>query len=309
MSSPRTLTALLVVQRAVLSRPTSSTLQAVGAQSFYDNFRNAAVHEFSLKPGFAIGRDSGMRGIYANVQQIHGVPGKTLVLNIDLLAKEFLAHLDSLLANLEKPAPDHDPDMTAEEKARIARLSQYVLSEEAWFRAANELVAAMDLLEPRIKNFWECLGVGAGVVDRKNSEAEPEHSLINVHMMLAGLAIENLCKGHLAGRLNPKEKEDIKARGILPKSLKNHEILDLLARTKMKLSDIEKDLVERIGKAIWWRGRYPSPTSHEEIVPFVQKDSDVDKIKTLLQKLRAHVGAKDSYRLLDPNVLRTWPPS
>jgi hypothetical protein len=26
-----------------------------------------------------------------------------------------------------------------------------------------------------------------------------------------------------------------------------------------------------------------------------------------LQKLRAHVGAKDSYRILDPNVLRAWP--
>jgi hypothetical protein len=71
---------------------------AVGAQSFYDNFRNAAVHEFSLKPGFAIGRDFGMPGIYASVQQVPDVPGKTLVLNIDLLAKEFLAHLDSLLA-------------------------------------------------------------------------------------------------------------------------------------------------------------------------------------------------------------------
>jgi hypothetical protein len=58
------------------------------------------------------------------------------------------------------------------------------LSEKAWFRAANELVAAMELLEPNIKNFWDCVGGGAPVVDRKNSEAEPEHSLINVHMML-----------------------------------------------------------------------------------------------------------------------------
>jgi hypothetical protein len=196
--------------------------------------------------------------------------------------------------------------MTAEEKARIARFSQYVLSEKAWFRAANELVAAMDLLEPNIKNFWECVGVGTPVLDRKNSEAEPEHSLINVHMMLAGLAIENLCKGHLAGRLSLKEREDVEA-GVFPKSLKTHEILDLVARTGMTLSEREKDLVKRIHKAIWWRGRYPSPTSHEEIVPFVQWDSDIGRIKTFLQKLCTHVGAKDSYRRLDPTVLRAWP--
>jgi hypothetical protein len=142
--------------------------------------------------------------------------------------------------------------MTAEEKAKITRFSLYVLSEEAWFREANELITAMELLEPHIKNFWECVGVGAGVVDRKNSEAEPEHSLINVHMMLAGLAIENLCKGHLAGRLSPKEREEVEA-GVLPKSLKNHEILELVAGTGMTLSDIEKekDLVKRIEKAIW----------------------------------------------------------
>jgi hypothetical protein len=187
--------------------------------------------------------------------------------------------------------------MTAEEKAKIARFSLYVLSEEAWFREANELITAMELLEPHIKNFWECVGVDAGVVDRKNSEAEPEHSLINVHMMLAGLAIENLCKGHLAGRLSPKEREDLEA-GVLPKSLKNHEILELVAGTGMTLSDIEKekDLVKRIEKAIWWRGRYPSPTSYKEIIPFAQWDYDVGRIKTFLQKLRAHVGAKDSYR-------------
>jgi hypothetical protein len=78
---------------------------AVGAQVFYDNFRNAAVHEFGLKPGFGIGRDSGMPGVYANKQQIHGVPGDILVLNIDMLAKEFLAHIDDLLSKHVPPAP------------------------------------------------------------------------------------------------------------------------------------------------------------------------------------------------------------
>ena len=71
---------------------------AVGAQVFYDNFRNAAVHEFALKPGFGIGRDSGMPGVYANKQQIPGIAGDTLVLNIDLLTNEFLGHIDALLA-------------------------------------------------------------------------------------------------------------------------------------------------------------------------------------------------------------------
>ena len=110
MSSPRTLTVLLVVQRAVTWRPTYSTLAnnlpglnaAVGAQSFYENFRNAAVHEFSRSPALQSVVIPACQASMLSVQQVHGVPGKTLVLNIDLLAEEFLAHLDALLANLRR---------------------------------------------------------------------------------------------------------------------------------------------------------------------------------------------------------------
>ena len=178
-------------------------------------------------------------------------------------------------------------------RARISRFSQSVLSEEAWFRAANELIAAMELLEPHIKSFWDCLR--AQVLDQ-NSDPEPEHNLVNVHMMLAGFAIENLCKGYLAGRLSPEERDAVKA-GSLPESLRGtHNILNLVERTGMTLSETEKYLVKRIGEAIW-RGRYPIPTSHKKTGPSAQIGSDIRRIKTLLQRLRAHVGAKASYRI------------
>jgi hypothetical protein len=178
-------------------------------------------------------------------------------------------------------------------KAKIARFSQYILSEDAWFHTANELIEAMKLLEPRIKEFWDC--VNAQFLNQ-NSNPEPEHSLVNVHMMLAGFAIENLCKGYLVSRLSPDERDAVKA-GSLPKSLRGtHDILKFVERTGMTLSKTEKDLVERIGQAIW-RGRYPSPTSHEGIRPFARVGSDIRRITTILQKLRKQIGAKASYRL------------
>jgi hypothetical protein len=187
------------------------------------------------------------------------------------------------------------PDETPEErdKAKIARFSQYVLSAEAWFRIADELGAAMELLEPQIERFWECFRADAGVVEKKDSEPPPNHSLINVHMMLAGFAIENLCKGHLAGHLTWKERKKVEA-GELPKCLDGHKILKLARRTGMTLSEFERDLLARITDVISWRGRYPAPLSHDGIVPFPQWDGDIGRIKTFLQKLRAHVGAKDS---------------
>jgi hypothetical protein len=148
-------------------------------------------------------------------------------------------------------------------KARIASM----LSEEAWFRVANELIAAMKLLEPRVKDYWDC--VNAQFLGQ-NSNPEPEHSLVNVHMMLAGFAIENLCKGYLAGRLSAKARDAVKD-GALPKSLQTHNISKLVQRTGITLSETKKYLVEQIGQAIW-RGRYPSPVSHREIRPHSREE-------------------------------------
>jgi hypothetical protein len=151
------------------------------------------------------------------------------------------------------------PHETPEEResAQIARFSQYVLSPEAWFRVADELEAAMKLLEPQIERFWECFRADAGVVEKKDSEPPPKHSLINVHMMLAGFAIENLCKGHLGGRLTWKERKKVKG-GELPKCLDGHKILKLVRRTGMTLAEFERDLLARITEVISWRGRYPA---------------------------------------------------
>jgi hypothetical protein len=65
---------------------------AVGAEIFYAKYRCKAVHEFGLADGFAIGRESGLAGKYADTQSINGKD--YLILNIDRLVQDFLAHID-----------------------------------------------------------------------------------------------------------------------------------------------------------------------------------------------------------------------
>ena len=77
----------------------------------------------------------------------------------------------------------------------------------------------MDLLEAQVERFWEDVRSIAFAADmtsdgpskpqqsdapsnKQNNAAPSKHGLINQHMMLAGFAIENLCKGHLAARLS-----------------------------------------------------------------------------------------------------------
>jgi len=69
----------------------------LGAEVFYLQYRCAAVHEFGLKSGYAIGRDHGMNGKYVETQPISETGQTNTILNIDRLVTDFLSHLDQLL--------------------------------------------------------------------------------------------------------------------------------------------------------------------------------------------------------------------
>ena len=193
------------------------------------------------------------------------------------------------MANKDK-MPDESSEKMETRRKGIARFSESVLNAEVWFHTADELIVAMKLLEPQVKRYWD---PDPQIVDQKSEV--PRYAYLNVasvHMMLAGFAIENLCKGYLAGRLSPKEREEVKA-GVLPKSLKSHHILNLIEQTGMILCVVEKYLVVRLTEAVLWLGRYPSATSHEWFDGFALINCDIEYIETLLEKLRRHVGAKD----------------
>src|SRR5437660_113348 len=194
------------------------------------------------------------------------------------------------MTKLSKPLTLHD-------RLKITHYSQSAFAPQAWFDAANRLEQAMALLEPGVRHYWDCLRDN---LKDPNNQDVPEYGLENVHLMLAGLVIENLCKGHLIAELRPHEQsqdwEKLKG-GVLPKFLKSHAVLALVKKTGMKLSDSESYLLTRIEAVIDWRGRYPIPTSHEKQGPFVNMGSDIDRSKRVIGKLRVHVGAKMTYRV------------
>ncbi|MDP3938282.1 MAG: hypothetical protein Q8R92_09120 [Deltaproteobacteria bacterium] len=69
---------------------------ALGAEIFYSKYRSAAVHEFSIKKGFGINRDSKMPGEYCGTTTVRETGQELTILNIDRLVEEFLAHVRAL---------------------------------------------------------------------------------------------------------------------------------------------------------------------------------------------------------------------
>jgi len=62
----------------------------LGAEAFYTKFRCATIHEFSIKEGYGIARDSYMKGSYVKYAD------NILWLNIDKLVDDFLAHIEKI---------------------------------------------------------------------------------------------------------------------------------------------------------------------------------------------------------------------
>lgn len=58
--------------------------------TFYEKFRNGIIHEFSPKPGFALGNDQELEGKYVIDTQVEGSTTIYKTLNIDRFIKDFI---------------------------------------------------------------------------------------------------------------------------------------------------------------------------------------------------------------------------
>jgi hypothetical protein len=66
----------------------------VGAENFYEHFRNKAVHEFAPLPPYALSDNRSMHGKYCFDEVINGHVWR--VMNVDRLIDDFKSHLDWL---------------------------------------------------------------------------------------------------------------------------------------------------------------------------------------------------------------------
>jgi hypothetical protein len=231
-----------------------------------------------------------------------------------------------------------DPHNIDSDKISRQNYASDLLSTRKWFDTANEMAAALAVLEPKVLAEWEATrewAHGKGIF--------PEYSVCGIYMMLAGLLIENLCKGDAvnglsraererrdklqlqiaAGKLEPAailrqcwklkrdERDQVKKSGELPKRLgRGHDLPMLVANTGLSIDLDEEELLERLKRAVLWFGRYPVPTTYQNSNKKRLKDgrtystswlggTDTARISALIERLRNHLGAARSYRVTE----------
>lgn len=176
---------------------------------------------------------------------------------------------------------------------------------QAWFESAIELVAAAEALSPLVIAWWD--SVKAWQEDK--TQIFNEHSYHHTFLMLYAFAIENYCKGALAGRLDWSDRVVLKSEGKFPKHMKTHDLVTLAERVGFAISNIEdEELLRRLTHAAVWTGRYPVSTHFEGTfkvkfsdgnhyhLSYIGRD-DVERVRDVADRLRTWVRARVSYRV------------
>jgi hypothetical protein len=175
---------------------------------------------------------------------------------------------------------------------------------QAWFESAIELAAAAEALSPLVIAWWDSLKAWQ---DDK-SEIFNEHSYHQIFLMLYAFAIENYCKGTLAGRLDWSDRIALQSQGKFPKHMKTHDLFTLTNNIGFAPSLEDEELLRRLTHAAVWTGRYPVSTHFEGTykvkfsdgkhyhLSYIGRD-DVERVRDLADRIRTLVGARVSYRI------------
>lgn len=181
-----------------------------------------------------------------------------------------------------------------------------LLSSHKWFEAAAELQAAADVLKPRVNAWWDSLLAW----QRKERKLFLEHGCHRVYMMLSGFVVEDLAKGALVPRVSAEDYDSIQRKARLPGHLLTHNLRALVRRISLFATAEEQELLHRMTRMVKWDGRYPVATEFQASLDRLVLDdgtvasatwvgeSDVERIERLLDRIRDHVGARRSYRVV-----------
>jgi len=178
-----------------------------------------------------------------------------------------------------------------------------LLNAREWFSTANELIAAAEVLAPRVIAWWD-----SHIEWSKGQGIFLEHGYHSIFLMLYAFAIENLCKGHLIGQFSLEETELIRKNRRLPKKLTDHRLCELIDSIGLKYNLEDEDILRRLERASVWGGHYPIPKDYSKVRPRKYSDGkeyttawlgrdDLERVRSLANRIREHVNAPVSYRV------------
>jgi len=127
-----------------------------------------------------------------------------------------------------------------------------------WRLSAESLLRAARALEPIVEADRKALADPT----RDPPEESIRAGVGSIHMMLIGMAIENLAKA-LFVAANPALRDPDR----LARELQTHTLVEFLEQGQLEMDEQDWFLCERLETFVVWAGRYPVPTKLENYLP------------------------------------------
>ena len=128
---------------------------------------------------------------------------------------------------------------------------------EPWLEAARGLIDHVRIAGQDLRARWKA-------ADPQNKGVPPPLDFHGVYLLLAAFAAEDLLK---AAIVFTSHWPDAAIRDEIPADLKTHNLIQLATKAAVSLNPDEEELLERLTQFAVWQGRYPAPTSLEEMKP------------------------------------------
>jgi hypothetical protein len=171
-----------------------------------------------------------------------------------------------------------------------------------WLYVADDLIECATMLEPRVREVFERLRAHT----KDKSVRLISQGALGVYFMLVSYAIEDMFKAALVRKNSRRYREDFEATERFPHELCGHDLVGLARQIGSTFDLDREDLLRRLTRSAVWQGRYPAPLDYHKLSgseifqdgkPYSVSHfsgGDIDRLKALVQDIRAELGVKSN---------------
>ena len=164
-----------------------------------------------------------------------------------------------------------------------------------WFKMANDLIDAANILEVEVIKYWSEMQVENNQIVKTSNRKYVQGAF----SLLIAYALENYFKAMLIHRNRESLKNKIVSE--LPKYLNSHDLVSLAGKLKFKLDVSEEELLSRLTRSSKWAARYPLPvgpnartamkmlSNGRSYLTAYYAPNDINRIHNFVERLRNHV--------------------
>ncbi len=164
-----------------------------------------------------------------------------------------------------------------------------------WFRMADDLIAAANILEVEVVKYWSEIKIENNqIVDIPNRK-----NVQQAYLLLIAYALENFLKALLIHQ----NQKTLKGRLLqkLPGYLLSHNLIELSSKARFNINVPEEELFCRLSRFSIWKARYPIPLYPDALANMkilsdekahftdYYKPQDINLIHNIIDRLRKYV--------------------